>query len=324
MQQHSQVARSRQNPSSSATSTPHTSAGSSAVAGSPILLPATSPSSAEAPNGGVDQVRLAGRSQDALVLGVSGGNPTISGDVVGDVSTTTSGIGGGAAPGTPMARRKPVPSLVPPPVLVTVVGVEGEQEWDANRKVSSSALPFPSPPSPAPSPNRAYLSPSDAEGGRRWSGSYSDDTLAVMEEQRRKRAVLHGRYHHDATEDDTTPSPDLEGKGGGHTVGDVKIRLKSGGGGIIPFPGKRDSVGYPPSATQRQLLQTTGASARRRREQVRESTYSCGTKKTNESSFKGCTSPSLLTQFRSPFRDPLPCLLYMADTDYCPEGLVKP
>ena len=141
-----------------------------------------------------------------------------------------------------------------------------------------------------------------------------------MEEQRRKRAVLHGRYHHDATEDDATPEPDPEGKGGSQTVGDVKTRLKSGGGGVIPFPGKRSSVGYPPSTTQRQLLQTTGASARRRREQVRDSTYSCGTKKTNGSSFKGCTSP--LPPFslnRTPFRD----LLCMADTDYHRGGLVE-
>ncbi len=111
-----------------------------------------------------------------------------------------------------------------------------------------------------------------------------------MEEQRRKRAVLHGRYHRDAAEDDATPEPGQEGKESDQIVGDAKTRLKSGGGGIIPFPGKRDSMGYPPSTTQRQLLQTTGASAKRRREQVRDSAYSCGTKKTNGNSFKGCTS----------------------------------
>ncbi len=104
-QQHPQVVRSRPNPSSSATSTPPTSAGSSAAAGSPILLPATIPFSAEVPNGGVDQVRLAGRSQDALALGASGGPPTISGEAAGDVGTTTSGLGGGTAPGTPLPHQ---------------------------------------------------------------------------------------------------------------------------------------------------------------------------------------------------------------------------
>lgn len=294
-QQHSRVVRSRQDLSSDA-STPATSAGSSAVAGSPILLPATSLSSAEVPSGGENKMRLAGRSHDAFALGASGGPPTtIGGEAAGDVGTTISGIGigSGTATGSPMARRKPVPSLVPPPVLVIAVGGEGEKRRDANGNISSSMLPVPLTPSPLPSPNRAYLSPNDAEGGKRWSGSYSDDTLAVMEEQRRKRAVLHGRYQHDATEDDAMPEPDPEEeKEGEQSVGDAHARLKHGGGGIIPFPGKRDSMGYPPSTTQRQLLQTTGATAKRRREQVRDSTYSSGTKNTNGDSFKGCTSIS--------------------------------
>ena len=266
------------------------SAGSSAVGDSPISLPAVSPSSIEVvPSSSENRMRLAGRSQDIVgsAPGASGGSspPTL---ISGEATAT--------ATGTAIARRKPVPSLVPPPVLVTAVGSEMEKDWGANgnQDVSSSALPPPLPSAPLPSPNRAYLSPSDAEGGKRWSGSYSDDTLAVMEEQRRKRAVLHRRHQHDdvedPVEDDGTPEldldPDSEEKGGVEVEGGLK-----GADDIIPFPAKPDSLGYPPSTTQRQLLQATGASAKRRREQVRDSTYTNGTKNTKGNAFKGCTSP---------------------------------
>lgn len=284
--------RSRQDLSSGA-STPPTSAGSSTGAGSPILLPATPPASAEVPSGGENQTRLAGRSQGALAPGAPAGSPNFNGEAAGGVSTTISGVGGGTVAGTAIARRKPVPSLVPPPVLVTAVGGELEKEWDADGNIYSSALPLPLPPTPSPTVNRTYLSPSDAEGAKRWSGSYSDDTLAVMEEQRRKRAMLHGRHQHnddDPAEDDGTPEPDLEEKEDGEVVSGANARLR-GGGGIIPFPVKIDSPVHPPSKTQRQHLQAFGASAKRKREQVRDSTYTNGTKNTNGNALKGCTSP---------------------------------
>jgi len=275
-------------------------AGSSAVADSPILLPAASPSNTEVPRGGENQMRFVGRSQDVVALGASGGPPTLGGETAGGLSTTTSNIGGGTASGTTIARRKPVPSLVPPPVLVTVEKGKMEMELDVNWNISSSALPPLYTPAPLPSPHRAYLSPNDAEGSRRWSGSYSDDTLAVMEEQRRKRAVLHRRHQpdvDDAAEDDEIPEPDPEEQGGVRgvevveVVGGVSAQL-NGGGGIIPFPAKHDSLGHPPSTAQRQLHhQATGTGARHKREQVRDSTYTNATKDTNGKAFKGCTSP---------------------------------
>jgi hypothetical protein len=317
-------ARSRQDPSSSAVSTPPMSAGSSAVADSPILLPAAYPSSTEVPSGVENQMLFAGRSRDVVALGVSGSPPTLSGEAAGGVSTTTSEIGGGGGTATgtatAVARRKPVPSLVPPPVLVTVERGEMENEWDVNGNVSYSALSPPLPRIPLPSLNHAYLSPSDAEGGRRWSGSYSDDTLAVMEEQRRKRAVLHRR--HQGTPE---PEPEPDEKGVVEVVevvrGGMSARLKGSGsgGGIIPFPARRDSLGKPPGTTQRQLLQATGASARRKREQVRDSTYTNGTKNTNGSEFKGCTSPPspFLLCFVSSFCSVYPpvCCVWRIRTD---------
>ena len=132
-------------------------------------------------------------------------------------------------------------------------------------------------------------------------------SLAVMEEQRRKRAVLHGRYAYTAhapTPDDARPEGELESEE--KEEGAVAQSRDGGGGGagVIPFPAKLDSHYYPPSMTQRQIILATGASARRRREHVRDSTYTDATKASNGNAFKGCTSPPLSLLLRGRFCDP--------------------
>jgi hypothetical protein len=204
-----------------------------------------------------------------------------------------------------MARRKPVPSLVPPPVTVTTA--EGERDRDANGNISTSTLPFPLPPTLPPAfalrQDPAFLSPSDAVVVKRRSRTYSEDTLAVMEEQRRKRAMLHGRYGYAdvPTSDDADAEPDGDPgaveKDGGEVARGVSTRSR------VPFPAKLDSYGqyhqqpYYPNTMQRQLLQASGVSARRRREEVSASMGTNGTKTTN--GFKGCTSSPVIF-FRPP------------------------
>ena len=317
-QQHPRAERSRHDLSSSDAETQFASASLPALAGSPILPPTTSAASVEMSSGGKNPTQLAGRSQEVLTQGAPASSSSSTGGAraAGGVRPTTPGNGGG----TGMGRRKPVPSHVPPSVLVTAAQGEGANERDANGNISSTALPFPLPPtaSPAPpTPDSALLSPGDAERARRRSRTYSDDTLAVMEEQRRKRAVLHGRYPYNTdapTPDHARPEDELEPeeKEDGDVVDGAGARLRSGGGGagagVIPFPAKPDSHHYyPPSMTQRQILQATGASARRRREQARDSTYTDATKASNGNAFKGCTSLSLL--IRPLLRSPSPCLL---------------
>lgn len=296
-QPHPRAVRSRHDLSSSDAKTPLMSFGLSAATGSPISPPMMSSAGVEASIGGKNPTPVAGRSQEALTHGPPGSPSSLTGGtgaVVG-VSTTTPGIGGGTA----MARRKPVPSHVPPAVLVTAVESVGANERDANGNISSPALPFPLPPTALPTPpapDGAFLSPSDAEGARRRSRTYSEDTLAVMEEQRRKRAVLHGRYVYTAdapTPADARPEGELELEEKEEGAAAQSKDGSGGGAGVIPFPAKLDSHYYPPSMTQRQILQATGASARRRREHVRDSTYTDATKASNGNAFKGCTSHSL-------------------------------